>query len=200
MLHTKSIVLAGVGGQGILLASEICAQAASFAGFDVKTNEVHGMAQRGGSVVAQIRYGAQVHSPLVSRGEAEVLMSMERIEALRYAEFLKPDGLAVVNSQVIVPVTVSSGTAVYPENAEERLRAAFSHLIYFDANQIAVQLGSPRSANVVLLGALATALTDISGQFWLDAIRRCVKPAYVDINLQAFRLGQNMKNNAVVTE
>ena len=190
MTQTKSIVLAGVGGQGILLASEICATAAGFAGFDVKTNEVHGMAQRGGSVIAQIRYGEKVYSPLVSRGEAEVLMSMERIEALRYAEFLKPDGLAVVNAQIIVPVTVSSGAATYPADAEDRLRRAFKNLIYFDANQIAIDLGSPKSANVVLLGALAPAITDIPPALWHEAIRQCVKPAYLDVNLKAFEMGK----------
>ena len=193
MTQTKSIVLAGVGGQGILLASEICATAAGFAGFDVKTNEVHGMAQRGGSVVAQIRYGEKVYSPLVSRGEAEVLMSMERIEALRWAEFLKPDGLAVVSAQVIVPVTVSSGAATYPADAEDRLRRAFKNLIYFDANQIAIDLGSPKSANVVLLGALATAVTDIPLELWHEAIRQCVKPAYVEVNLKAFEMGQQRR-------
>ncbi len=189
MTQTTSIVLAGVGGQGILLASEICATAAGFAGYDVKTNEVHGMAQRGGSVIGQIRYGKQVHSPLVSRGEAEVLMSMERIEALRHADFLKPDGLAVVNAQIIVPVTVSSGAAVYPADAEDRLRAAFKNLIYFDANQIALELNNPRSANVVLLGALATALPDLPLELWHRAIRQCVKPQFVDVNLQAFQRG-----------
>lgn len=197
MSQTKSIVLAGVGGQGILLASEICATAAGFAGYDVKTNEVHGMAQRGGSVVAQIRYGKQVHSPLVSRGEAEVLMSLERIEALRHADYLKPDGLAVVNAQIIVPVTVSSGAMEYPLDAEERLRATFKNLIYFDANQIALELNSPRSANVVLLGALSTALPDLPLELWQQAIRECVKPQFVDVNLEAFRRGQATKSEQV---
>ncbi|MDO4568850.1 MAG: indolepyruvate oxidoreductase subunit beta [Planctomycetia bacterium] len=189
MTKTTSIVLAGVGGQGILLASEICAKAAGFAGFDVKTNEVHGMAQRGGSVIGQIRYGEKVFSPLVSQGEATVLMSLERIEALRYADYLSPDGLAVVNSQKIVPVTVSSGGAKYPENAHEILKSTFKNLIYFDANQIALELGNPKCANVVLLGALATALHNISNEIWLDAVRACVKPRYVDLNIAAFERG-----------
>ncbi|MDO4574215.1 MAG: indolepyruvate oxidoreductase subunit beta [Planctomycetia bacterium] len=189
--ETTSILLAGVGGQGILLASEICAKAAAFAGFDVKTNEVHGMAQRGGSVIGQLRYGKRVYSPLVSKGEATVLMSLERIEALRFADYLKPDGLAVVNSQIIVPVTVSSGGAVYPENAEEMLRKTFKRLIYLDANQIALELGNPKCANVVLLGALATALHNLSDAIWQQAIRECVKPQFVDLNLKAFQIGRN---------
>ena len=192
-MKTTSIVLTGVGGQGILLASEIIAKAAGFAGFDVKTNEVHGMAQRGGSVIGQIRYGEQVFSPLVSRGEATVLMSLERIEALRYANYLAPDGLAVVNAQVIVPVTASSGGAIYPENAEELLRRTFQNLIYMDANQIATELGNPKCANVVLLGALSTALTNIADEIWLDAIRQCVKPKFVDLNLQAFAAGKQAR-------
>ena len=192
-MKTTSIVLTGVGGQGILLASEIIAKAAGFAGFDVKTNEVHGMAQRGGSVIGQIRYGEQVFSPLVSRGEATVLMSLERIEALRYANYLAPDGLAVVNAQVIVPVTASSGGAIYPENAEELLRKTFQNLIYMDANQIATELGNPKCANVVLLGALSTALTNIADEIWLDAIRQCVKPKFVDLNLQAFAAGKQAR-------
>lgn len=189
MTKTTSIVLAGVGGQGILLASEILAKAAGFAGFDVKTNEVHGMAQRGGSVIGQIRYGERVFSPLVSKGDATVLMSLERIEALRYAEFLAPDGLAVVNSQVIVPTTVSSGAAVYPENAKELLKATFKNLVYLDANRIALELGNPKCANVVLLGALSTKLHDIQFEIWEQAIRECVKPKFIDLNLKAFETG-----------
>lgn len=189
MNKTTSIVLAGVGGQGILLASEILAKAAGFAGFDVKTNEVHGMAQRGGSVIGQIRYGERVYSPLVSRGEATVLMSLERIEALRYAEFLAPDGLAVVNSQVVIPTTVSSGGAVYPENAKEILKQTFKQLIYLDANRIALELGNPKCANVVLLGALSTRLTDISFETWEQGIRECVKPKFIDLNITAFETG-----------
>lgn len=185
---THSVVLAGVGGQGILLASEICAKAATCAGYDVKTNEVHGMAQRGGSVIGQIRYGEKVYSPLVARGEANVLMSLERIEALRWAEYLCPDGLAVVNAQVIVPVTASSGGALYPEDALERLKKTFLRLIYLDANHLALELGNPRAANVVLLGAMSTAL-NIPLEAWQEAIRHCVKPNYVDLNLNAFSLG-----------
>ncbi|MBO5437819.1 MAG: indolepyruvate oxidoreductase subunit beta [Thermoguttaceae bacterium] len=189
MNKTTSIVLAGVGGQGILLASEILAKAAGFAGFDVKTNEVHGMAQRGGSVIGQIRYGEKVFSPLVSKGEATVLMSLERIEALRYADFLSPDGLAVVNSQVIIPTTVSSGSAVYPENAKEILKQSFKHLVYLDANRIAQELGNPKCANVVLLGALSTKLENLTPEIWEQAIRECVKPKFIDLNITAFQTG-----------
>ena len=193
--NTTSIALVGVGGQGILLASEICAQTAMICGYDVKTNEVHGMAQRGGSVVAQIRYGTKVHSPLIAPGTASVLVALERIEALRYHEYLAADGLAVVNSQRIVPVTVSMGAAVYPDDAKERLEKAFSRLIYLDAEEIAEKLGNIRAANTVLLGAMATEL-ELPVESWKEAIQKCCKPKFVDVNLAAFDAGQAaMKNN-----
>ncbi|MBN1342409.1 MAG: indolepyruvate oxidoreductase subunit beta, partial [Phycisphaerae bacterium] len=182
---TTSVVLAGVGGQGTLLASDIVARAALTAGFRVKTNEVHGMAQRGGSVIAQIRYGNEVHSPLVPEGTARVLASSERIEALRYAQYLAPDGLAVVSSQVLVPVTVSMGAAEYPADAEARLRATFPRLLYLDAERRAIDLGNIRAANVVLLGAVSTGL-DLPLDAWRESIAACVKPQYRDLNLRAF--------------
>jgi indolepyruvate ferredoxin oxidoreductase beta subunit len=189
--EVTGVVLVGVGGQGILLATQIAAHAAMFAGFDVKTNEVHGMAQRGGSVVAQIRYGRKVASPLVPDGTARVLASLERIEALRYADLLAPDGLAVVSSQAIVPVTVSSGKASYPADAEQRLRRVFKRLIYVDAVKIAVSLCDIRTANVVILGALSTAL-ELEEPCWLQAIERCVKPAFVKVNSKAFEEGRKL--------
>jgi indolepyruvate ferredoxin oxidoreductase beta subunit len=188
---TISVVLAGVGGQGTLLASDIVARAALRAGFRVKTNEVHGMAQRGGSVIAQIRFGREVHSPLVPEGTASVLASSERIEALRYAQYLAPDGLAVVSSQILVPVTVSMGAATYPADAEARLRATFPRLCYLDAEQKAVELGNIRAANVILLGAVSTEL-ELPIECWREAIAACVKPRYLDLNLQAFEAGRAM--------
>jgi len=186
---TVSVVVAGVGGQGILLASEIIAQTAVNAGFDVKTNEVHGMAQRGGSVVAQIRYGTKVYSPLVPMGTASVLGSLERAECLRYLDYLLPDGLAVVSSQRIIPVTVSSGTMSYPDIGREQLQQLFPKLIYIDAVEKATELGNARAANTILIGAMSTRL-DLPVEAWEDAIRQCVKKNYVEINLQAFIIGR----------
>jgi len=154
----------------------------------VKTNEVHGMAQRGGSVLAQIRFGSRVFSPLVPDGTAQVLASLERIEALRFASYLAPEGLAVVSSQAIVPVTVSSGKAVYPVDAEQRLRAAFPKLAYIDAISAAEKLGDSRVANVILLGAMSTALP-LPRESWAEAISQCVKPAFREVNLRAFDEG-----------
>jgi indolepyruvate ferredoxin oxidoreductase beta subunit len=185
------VVLVGVGGQGILLASEITARAALLAGLDVKTNEVHGMAQRGGSVIAQIRYGRKVHSPLVAMGEARVLCSLERIEALRHRQCLAPDGLAVVSDQAIVPVTVSMGVAAYPEQAEDELRRVFPRLVYVPALAKAMEMGNAKVANVILLGRLAAAL-DLPLDAWQASVRACVKPKFVDLNLAAFELGRTL--------
>ena len=190
MTDVTSIVLAGVGGQGILLASSITAKAAMNAGFQVKMNEVHGMAQRGGSVVAQIRYGTTVHSPLVEDGTAKVLGALEQIEAIRFAHYLAPDGLAVVSSQAIVPVTVSMGSGKYPEDAKQRIENLFPKLLYVDAVEKALELGNIKTANVILLGAISTGL-DLPVDAWHHALKETVKPQFVDINLQAFDLGRN---------
>jgi indolepyruvate ferredoxin oxidoreductase beta subunit len=172
-----------------LLGSEVIARAAMLAGYQVKTNEVHGMAQRGGSVVAQVRYGAEVYSPLVAAGTAAALGSLERIEALRFAHYLMPGGLAVVSSQMIVPVTVSTGQAQYPADAEARLRQAFPRLTYLDAAQMALDLGNIRVANVVILGALSQGL-DLPLETWGEALAACVPPKHRDVNLKAFEAGR----------
>ena len=186
---TTSIVLAGVGGQGILLASEIVAQAAVAAGFDVKTNEVHGMAQRGGSVIAQIRYGKEVFSPLVPKGTAKVLGSLEQIECLRYVDYLAPDGVAIVSDQKIVPVTASTGQTPYPEVDEGTLAQFFPRLVYLQALELAAALGNVRTANIILLGTLSTYL-DLPEKSWETAIRQSVKEQHIAVNIEAFRKGR----------
>ncbi|MDO4557632.1 MAG: indolepyruvate oxidoreductase subunit beta [Planctomycetia bacterium] len=188
---TKSVLLAGVGGQGILLASEIVAQTAMRCGFDVKTNEVHGMAQRGGSVLAQVRYGEMgtVHSPIIPEGTASVLGSLELIESLRYAHFLTPGAWAIISRQRVIPVTVSSGMAKYPDDAESRIAATFSHYRLVDAEHLAQRAGTIRAANVVVLGAIASVLTDLPREAWETAVADCVKPQHRDLNLGAFAMG-----------
>jgi indolepyruvate ferredoxin oxidoreductase beta subunit len=186
-----NVVLAGVGGQGILLASEILARTAMLAGYMVKTNEVHGMAQRGGSVIAQIRYGAKVFSPLVAVGTADVLAALEKIEALRYAHYLSPSGFAVVSSDEMVPITVSSGNAIYPKEAETLLKQAFPRVACIDAAGEAVGLGAAQAANTVVMGAVSTELS-LPVEFWQESIRATVKPKYVDINLKAFDAGRRL--------
>lgn len=188
--NTTSIVLAGVGGQGILLASSIIAKAAMIAGFEVKMNEVHGMAQRGGSVIAQIRYGKSVHSPLVEEGTAKVFASLEQIEAIRFAHYLSPDGLAVVSTQTIVPVTVSMGSGKYPQDVKQRLEKIFKNLIIVDAIGKANELGNIKVANVVVLGAISRGL-DLPLETWHEAIKSEVKEKFADLNIRAFEAGRN---------
>jgi len=190
MNTTTSIVIAGVGGQGILLASEIVSRAAMVAGFDAKTNEVHGMAQRGGSVLAQVRYGKEVHSPLVMERTARVLGVFEQIEAIRFAHYLAPDGLAVVSSHKIIPVTVSGGAAKYPEDTEGILKTLFPRLCFFNATAKAEEAGNKRAANIVLLGAISTGL-DLPLEAWREAIAKSVKKQFIDVNLRAFEIGRN---------
>ena len=185
----KNILLSGVGGQGILLAAKIIATAADLAGCEVTTNEIHGMAQRGGSGTAQIRYGENVYSPLIPDGTADVLASLEEIEAIRYAHFLKKDGLAVVSKQQIIPVTVSVGKAVYPTDVEARLHTLFPNLKYMDFCSRAQKLGDIRMANTIMLGALSNGL-DIPPEIWERAIAKCVKPAFVESNTAAFKTGR----------
>ncbi len=188
-----SLVLVGVGGQGILLASEVCARTAMLCGLQVKANEVHGMAQRGGSVIAQIRFGQEVHSPLVAEGTADALLALEAIEALRAHQFLRLDGLAVVSTQRVIPVTVSSGGAVYPE-PEEPLRQTFTRLAYIDALAEASALGEPRAANIILLGGLARHL-ELPLEAWEEALVLCVKAKALPCNIAAFRRGLALTEN-----
>lgn len=189
-METRSVILLGVGGQGILLASEILAKAAMFAGYDVKTNEVHGMAQRGGSVTAQVRYGRNVASPLIPVSGACAVASLECIEALRAHELLTPGGKVVVNTQKIVPVTVSSGAMTYPADAEERLKKLYPGAILLDAGAIAADLGNIKAANVVIMGALSTALDDLPEDAWDKALAAAVKPQHLELNRKAFARGR----------
>ncbi len=190
-----SVVLVGVGGQGILLGSEIIAEAALLSGYEVKTNEVHGMAQRGGSVIAQIRFGSEVFGPLVPEGTAQILASLEKIEALRFYRYLAPNGVTVVSTQEIVPVTVSAGKAAYPQDAEKRLEHIFPRLLCVDALAMANRLDSPRSANVVILGAVSNFLK-LENDIWEEALRRRVKPQFLEVNLQAFKQGRELAQDS----
>ncbi|MFP4143972.1 MAG: indolepyruvate oxidoreductase subunit beta [Phycisphaeraceae bacterium] len=189
MSDTTNVVLAGVGGQGILLASEVMARAAMAAGHEVKTNEVHGMAQRGGSVIAQVRYGSEVHSPLVPEGGADVIASFEKVEALRYAHYLKAGALAVVADYALIPTTVSSGLATYPEDVDDRLRRVFPRLGLIDAVRIATGLGNFKAANIVVMGGLSRGI-ELPEEAWKEGIHKAVKPKFVELNLQAFEAGR----------
>ena len=185
---SHSILLCGVGGQGILLAAKIVGAAAESTGLPVVANEIHGMAQRGGSVRAFVKFGENVRSPLVLEGTADVLAALEPVEALRWAHFLRPGGLAVVNTRPVVPVTVSSGKAKYPADLDARLARVFPRLVACDCEAEAIRLGNAKLSNTILVGMLSRALP-LPASAWRTALQRCVKPAYLEANLAAFDFG-----------
>jgi len=184
-----NVSLVGVGGQGILLAGEILCKVALFRGKDVKKSEVHGMAQRGGSVVGQVRIGDRVPSPLIATGTSDVLVSFEKVEALRFSHELKPGGLAVVNEQEIRPITVTAGQFEWPEDLDGKLRATFPRLDLVPALAIATHLGNVRVVNVVMIGALSRHL-DFGEDTWREAIEALVPAKVRKVNLDAFEAGR----------
>lgn len=186
-METKNIMIVGVGGQGTLLTSRILGGITQDAGYDVKLSEVHGMAQRGGSVVTFVRYGEKVAEPIVEEGQADVLIAFERLEALRYAHFLKKDGVLIINDWRIDPITVVTGAQVYPENIIETLQE--KHTVYaIDAMAEAKKVGNVKAFNVIVLGMAAKHM-DFAKEDWLKVIERTVPPKTVEINKKAFLLG-----------
>lgn len=185
-----NILIAGVGGQGTVLASKILGQVAMMAGFDVKQSEIHGMSQRGGSVVTHVRFGKKIYSPLVAAGNADVIMAFEELEALRYLPYLKKDGLLIVNQQKMLPMPVIAGNADYPEDVVEEVTALGVRVKAAAASALAMEQGDARAANVVLLGILARHL-DFPMVLWQEAIRNTVKEKLIDMNLRAFAVGCN---------
>ena len=184
---TKNIMIVGVGGQGTLLTSRILGGITVDAGYDVKLSEVHGMAQRGGSVVTFVRYGEKVAEPIVEEGQADVLIAFEMLEALRYAHFLKKDGTLVINEHRIDPITVVTGVAQYPENIIETLEKEHN-VIKINAMEEAIKLGNSKVFNIIVLGMAARHM-DFSKEAWLNVIEKTVPPNTVEINKQAFLLG-----------
>mgnify|MGYP002621922652 CR=1 FL=1 len=187
MSETKNIMIVGVGGQGTLLTSRILGGIILTAGYDVKLSEVHGMAQRGGSVVTFVRYGEKVSEPIVEEGQADVLIAFERLEALRYAHYLKPDGALIINDQRMDPITVVTGAAEYPENIIENLSKTYK-VYSIDASAEAIKLGNPRVFNNIILG-LAAQHMDFSKEDWLKVIENTVPPKTIEINQKAFLVG-----------
>jgi len=187
---TKNIMIVGVGGQGTLLTSRILGKLATRAGYDVKLSEVHGMAQRGGSVVTFVRYGDNVAEPIVEEGQADVLIAFERLEALRYIHFLKKDGSVIVNDWRIDPITVVTGVAQYPENIIRTLKEK-RNTIVVEATEEAKKLGAPRTFNVIILGAAAKYM-GFDKEEWLDVIETTVPPKTIEINKKAFEIGYNL--------
>jgi len=188
--NVKNILLCGVGGQGAILTSKILTEGLVRAGYDVKMSEVHGMAQRGGSVSTQVRYGGKVASPLFGEGQADVCIAFERMEAVRYAGYLKPGGLCIVNDYRLTPMSVAVGAASYPENAVEAMSDACETIV-IRAADIAAGLGNARAMNVVLLGALVKTLglEDLPGADWEEIMAELIPEKLLDVNLKAFNAG-----------
>lgn len=189
-MESWNFLLVGVGGQGILTASDILAEAGLRVGYDVKKSEVHGMSQRGGVVSSHVRFGPKVYSPLIGQGQAHFLLSFEMLEALRWAHYLRPDGIALVNVQRVLPVAVTSGGASYPTEEEVRreLSARARQTLFIDSVRVGQELGNPRVANSVLVGALASFL-EIPLPIWEEVIQERLPARYAALNRQAFRYG-----------
>ena len=190
-MDNVNFLLAGVGGQGTILASDVLAEVGLKAGYETKKAEVHGMAQRGGSVTSHVRWAETAHSPLIAQGEVDILLAFEKLEALRVIEFLRPGGTVVVNDQAIIPITVTSGGMEYPD--DERIRAVLAEVTdkvhWVNGYAIADQLGNPRAANLVLLGALSS-LLDVPENTWLEVIEQRVPARTVELNRLAFHRGR----------
>jgi len=184
-----NVLIVGVGGQGIILASDVLGKVAARHGYDVKKNEIHGMAQRGGSVSSHVRFGKTVSSPIIKMGEADVLLSFEQIETLRYFPFLSQEGNVIVNDQKILPPAVFTGKQEYPTDVLEKIREKTPNAVVVDGIEVAQKLGNPRVVNVIFLGILSKYL-DIPTATYEDVLKESLKPKLVDINLKAFHEGR----------
>lgn len=189
-METKNVMIVGVGGQGSLLASKLLGHLLMEQGYDVKVSEVHGMSQRGGSVVTYVRYGDRVNSPVIDKGEADFIVSFELLEAARWLSYLKPDGQIVTSTQQIDPMPVITGAAQYPENLVEKMRAAGAKVDALDCLALAEQAGSSKAVNLVLLGRLSHYF-GAPEEAWMEAIEACVPPKFLELNKKAFEQGKN---------
>lgn len=190
-MTTKNIMIVGVGGQGSVLASKLLGHLLVSQGFDVKVSEVHGMSQRGGSVVTYVRYGDEVYSPVIEKGEADFIVSFEVLETARWLEYLKPDGQIVTSTQEIDPMPVLTGAMKYPENLLEKIKAKGVKVDALDCLKLAEEAGSSKAVNLVLLGKLSKYFSDINSEAWQEAIDFCVPEKFLEINKRAFELGKN---------
>ncbi len=189
-METKSIMIVGVGGQGSLLASRLLGNVLLAQGYDVKVSEVHGMSQRGGSVVTYVRYGEKVYSPVIEKGEADAVISFELLEASRCLPYLKKGGKLITSTQQIDPMPVITGAMEYPENLVEKLESAGVDVTTVDALSLAEQAGTSKASNVVLMGVLASKM-DFPDELWQNALEQCVPPKFLELNKKAFALGRD---------
>ena len=190
-METKNIIIVGVGGQGSLLASKILGHLLLSQGYDVKVSEVHGMSQRGGSVVTYVRYGDKVYSPVIDKGQADVIVSFELLEAARSLEYLKPGGQIVTSTQQIDPMPVLIGAVNYPEGLLAKIQALGVKIDAMDCVKLAEEAGSTKAVNLVLLGRLSHYFDDIPPEAWDEAITSCVPQKFIELNKRAFMLGKN---------
>ncbi len=192
-----NILIVGVGGQGVLLASEVISDVAMNSGYDIKKSEVHGMSQRGGVVSSHVKIAPKVYSPTIEYGQADVLMAFEQAEGLRAIDWMKRDGVAIVSTTAIVPAIVTSSKMFkYPEDAVGEMKKKSKHVIAVPADQIAGELGNPRVVNTILLGVLSN-YTPFENDLWIEMLKKKVKAKFVDVNLQAFKRGQNVRLSPV---
>ncbi|WP_026666753.1 indolepyruvate oxidoreductase subunit beta [Butyrivibrio sp. AE2005] len=191
-METKNIMIVGVGGQGSLLASKLLGHLLLSQGYDVKVSEVHGMSQRGGSVVTYVRYGDKVYSPVIDKGEADYIVSFEILEAARWLPFLKKDGQIVTNTQQIDPMPVITGAAEYPEDLVSKLKETGAKVDALDCLSLAEQAESAKAVNIVLLGRLSHYF-DLPEEAWMKSLEANVPPKFLEMNKKAFELGKNMK-------
>jgi indolepyruvate ferredoxin oxidoreductase beta subunit len=189
-MNTKNILIVGVGGQGIIFCSKVLAAGLLKAGYDVKMSEVHGMAQRGGSVSTHVCYGKKVYSPVISKGEADILVSFEKMEAMRYIDYLKPNGTALVNDFEIPPAPVLSGKTSYPDGIIDDLKLKVK-VVTLDVASLVKQVGTPKAMNTIILGALIK-LLELDDIDWNEVIREMVPPKAVDFNCKALKLGMTV--------
>ncbi len=187
---TKNIMIVGVGGQGTLLASRILGNTVISKGYDVKVSEVHGMSQRGGSVVTYVKYGDKVYSPIIDEGEADIILAFEMLEAYRAMPYLKANGKMIANTQQINPMPVITGAAEYPQNIDEKISSKIN-LQTVDALSLAIEAGNSKAVNVVLIGVMAKS-TDIAYDDWVNTIKTTVPQKFLEVNLKAFDLGYNL--------
>ena len=190
-METKNVMIVGVGGQGSLLASKLLGRLLLSKGYDIKVSEVHGMSQRGGSVVTYVRYGEKVYSPVIDKGQADFIVSFELLEAARWTSYLKPGGKIIVNTQQINPMPVIIGAAEYPENLAEKMKAAGLDVDAMDALSLAEEAGSTKAVNLVLMGRLSRYF-DIPEEEWMAAIQASVPEKFLELNKKAFLLGRNV--------
>ena len=189
-MSTKNIMIVGVGGQGTLLASKLLGQVLLTEGYDVKVSEGHGMSQRGGSVVTYVRYGEKVYSPVIDRGEADIILSFEKLEAARWLEYLREGGLIITNTQEMEPMPVFTGAAVYPDALVEKMRAKGAEVDAQDFLALAEQAGSSKAVNIALMGRLSTYFPEIPEEKWQNAMEAIVPPKFLELNRKAFALGR----------